>query len=188
MALESTGPAALLTIGMVIGGMCIGLCMGLVYKAVIGSCGYRWLSGKKRRAESSLEEFSSKISLIEHKQRVLSVYTNEYFPTFQEAGWDDLQTLLDNLRVVETSLRVMVEQRQYAQASEESARKVAQAYRELSSVENWREESRVVLLRLIQATTACAEKTVEVGTSRKRIRRKPTLLSLAELRDSMGDF
>jgi hypothetical protein len=199
MALENTGPAALLTIGMVIGGMCIGLCMGLVYKAVMGSCGYRWLGGKKRRAESSLEEFSSKISLIEHKQRVLSVYTNEYFPTFQEAGWDDLQTLLDNLRVVETSLRVMVEQRQYAQvveigdyllgrASEESARKVAQAYQELSSVENWREESRVVLLRLIQATTACAEKTVEVGTSRKRIRRKPTLLSLAELRDSMGDF
>ncbi|MEY4669443.1 MAG: hypothetical protein RL518_2142 [Pseudomonadota bacterium] len=199
MTFENMGPAEMLTVGIVLGALGIGLFAGIFYRAVASSGSKLWIGGAKRSAESALEEFASRVSLIEHKQRVLSVYTNEYFSTFQEAGWSNLQNLLENLRIVETSLRVMVEQRQYTEvtdvcdyllgrASEDTGRRVARTYEGVNSVENWREESRVILLRLIQATTASAEQTAELGVARKRTNRRPTLLSLAELRDSMGDF
>ena len=199
MVLPNEGPAEMLTIGILIGAMGLGLFGGILYRLVGGGRGFGWLIGGKGRAETLVDEFSSKISLIEHKQRVLSVYTNEYFTTFQEAGWEDLQILVDNLRTIETSLRVMIEQRQYAQVvqvcgyllgrrSADSDRLLVDWYEGLSLVANWREDSRVILLRLIQATTNSAERTAELGVSRKKITRRPTLLSLAELRDSMGDF
>jgi len=72
--------------------------------------------------------------------------------------------------------------------SAEIAACVADKYQGLAMVGNWREDSRVILLKLIQATTTSAEKTAELGVVRKRMARRPTLLSLAELRDSMGDF
>lgn len=199
MTLQNLGPAEMLTVGILLGAMGIGLIGGIAYKLVGGSRIFGAAGGKKGRAESLIHEFSSKISLIEHKQRVLSVYTTEYFTTFHEAGWDDLQALVENLRTIETSLRVMFEQRQFSdvievceyllgRGSAESAASVADRYEGLSAVDNWREESRVILLRLIQATTTSAEKTAELGVTRKRMTRRPTLLSLAELRDSMGDF
>ncbi len=199
MELQNLGPAEMLTIGILFGAMGLGLVVGTIYKLVGGERDFGVAPGRKGRAESLIHEFSSKISLIEHKQRVLSVYTTEYFTTFHEAGWDDLQALVENLRTIETSLRVMFEQRQFAdvievckyllgRGSAESAATLAERYEALSAVENWREESRVILLRLIQATTNSAEKTAELGVTRKRMARRPTLLSLAELRDSMGDF
>lgn len=199
MTLDNLGPAETLTIGILVGAMGIGLVVGLIVKGIGGVRGLSWGAVGKGRAENLIDEFSSKISLIEHKQRVLSVYTTEYFTTFHEAGWEDLQALVENLRTIETSLRVMLEQGRYAQvvevcdyllgrSSADSARSVAEAYEGLSLVENWREESRIILLRLIQATTNSAEKSAELGTARKRMTRQPTLLSLAELRDSMGDF
>lgn len=199
MALGNVGPAETLTIGILVGAMGVGFFAGGIYKIFSGRRGLRLFAGHKGRAESLLQEFAAKISLIEHKQRVLSVYTNEYFNTFNEAGWQELQVLVDNVRTIETSLRVMFDQGRYAQvvevcdyllgrASVESARDVAGAYEGLSLVENWREESRVILLRLIQATTSSAVRTAELGVARKRMSRRPTLLSLAELRDSMGDF
>lgn len=199
MLLQNEGPAEMLTIGILVGAMGIGLFGGVLYKLVGGGRGLGWIAGGKGRAENLVDELSSKISLIEHKQRVLSVYTNEYFATFQEAGWEELQALVDNLRTIETSLRVMIENRQYPQVIEVcsylldrrlagSDRSVVDSYEGLSLVENWREDSRVILLRLIQATTNSAEKTAELGVTRKRMSRRPTLLSLAELRDSMGDF
>ena len=199
MTLENLGPAETLTIGILVGAMGIGLVVGVIVKGIGGARGVSWGARGKGRAESLLHEFSSKISLIEHKQRVLSVYTTEYYTTFHEAGWDGLQALVENLRTIETSLRVMLEQGRYAQVIEvcdyllgrgstDSARSVAEAYEGLSMVENWREESRVILLRLIQATTNSAEQSAELGAARNRMTRRPTLLSLAELRDSMGDF
>jgi hypothetical protein len=199
MPLGNLGPAETLTIGIVFGAMVLGLVGGFGYKILVGAHGHRWKSRAKKRSDELLHEFAYKISLIEHKQRVLSVYTNEYFTTFHEAGWEDLQSLVENLRTIETSLRVMGEQGDYervcdiceylmGRCSAESARTVAETYEGLAVVENWREESRVILLRLIQATTESAEKTAELGAGPKRMSRRPTLLSLAELRDSMGDF
>jgi hypothetical protein len=199
MEIGNLGPAEMLTVGILVGAMGLGLIVGIVYKLGGRIRGLGRLAGQKGRAEELLNEFASKISLIEHKQRVLSVYTAEYFSTFHEAGWDDLQALVDNVRTIETSLRVMLEQRQFAQVIEvceyllgrvsaENAACVADRYDGLSMVGTWREESRAILLKLIQATTTSAEKTAELGVVRKRMARRPTLLSLAELRDSMGDF
>jgi hypothetical protein len=190
----------MVTLGVILGAVGLGLLVGLLFRNGRERRASRsWFQGQRRGAEDALNDFSSKISLIEHKQRVLSVYTAEYFVTFQEAGWDDLHTLVDNLRTIETSLRVMSEQGRHGEVldlcdflfgrcSVETGRQLREAYEGLSSVENWREESRVILLRLIQATTDTAHKSAEVGVTRKRINRKPTLLSLADLRDSMGDF
>jgi hypothetical protein len=200
MVLNDIGPAEMVTLGVIFAAVALGLTVGLVFNSGRARRARRsWFQGQKRGAEDALHEFTSKISLIEHKQRVLSVYTGEYFVTFQEAGWDELHTLVENLRTIETSLRVMCEQGRYGEVldlcdylfgrcSGETGRQLNEAYEGLSSVENWREESRVILLRLIQATTETAHKSAEVGVARKRINRKPTLLSLADLRDSMGDF
>jgi hypothetical protein len=200
MALIDTGPAGMVTLGVIFGAVALGLIVGIVFKNGRQRQARRsWFLGLRRGAEDALNEFSSKVSLIEHKQRVLSVYTSEYFMTFQEAGWDDLHTLVDNLRTIETSLRVMCEQGRYGEVvdlcdylfgrgSVETGRQLRETYEGLSAVENWREESRGILLRLIQATTETAHKSAETGIARKRINRKPTLLSLADLRDSMGDF
>lgn len=200
MTLNDIGPAEMVTLGVIFGAVALGLFVGIVFKSGREPRARRsWFQGQRRGAEDALNEFASKISLIEHKQRVLSVYTGEYFVTFQEAGWDELHTLVENLRTIETSLRVMCEQGRYGEVvdlcdylfgrcSVETGRQLSEAYEGLSSVENWREESRVTLLRLIQATTETAHKSAEVGVARKRINRKPTLLSLADLRDSMGDF
>ncbi|MEN9845086.1 MAG: hypothetical protein RIS36_233 [Pseudomonadota bacterium] len=199
MVPQNVGPAEMLTFGILVGAMGLGLVVGIVYKLFAGARSPGFVSGERGRAEALLNDFSGRISLIEHKQRVLSVYTNEYFTTFHEAGWGELQALIENLRTIETSLRVMCEQRRFRQVvqvcqyllgscSPESARAIVTAYEGLSLVANWREESRVILLRLIQATTTSAEKTAEFGVTRKRMTRRPTLLSLAELRDSLGDF
>jgi hypothetical protein len=61
-------------------------------------------------------------------------------------------------------------------------------YEGLSVVENWREESRVLLLSVIQAASTSAEHSAERGVVRKKINRRPTLLSLSELRDAMEDL
>jgi len=200
MTLNEIGPAEMVTLSVIFGAVALGLLVGIVFKNGRERRGrHSWFQRQRGGAEEALNEFSSKISLIEHKQRVLSVYTGEYFVTFQEAGWDDLHTLVENLRTIETSLRVMCEQGRYGdvvdlcdylfgRCSVEIGRELCEEYEGLSSVQNWREESRVILLRLIQATTETAHKSAEAGIARKRINRKPTLLSLADLRDSMGDF
>jgi len=107
MEIGNLGPAEMLTVGILLGATGIGVIVGIVYKLGGGIRGFGRLGVQKGRAEELLNEFASKISLIEHKQRVLSVYTAEYFTTFNEAGWEDLQVLVENMRTIETSLRVM---------------------------------------------------------------------------------
>ena len=194
------GSGEMLTLGVLFGALGLGSIIGIAFWGGKGRGTHRtWLQGQRRGAEEAINEFSSKISLLEHQQRVLNVYTTEYFMTFQEAGWSELFAMVENLRTIETSLWVMFEQRRFGEVldlcdylfgrcSSKTRRHLCEAYDGLSSVENWREESRVILLRLIQATTETANKSAGVGVSRNRGDRKPTLLSLADLRDSMGDF
>jgi hypothetical protein len=71
---------------------------------------------------------------------------------------------------------------------EVEAQAIAAEYDGLSELQNWRQTSREILLRVIQATTNSARETQELGISRKRRNRKPTLVSLSDLRGSLGDF
>lgn len=200
MVTSNWDPSQLLIVGIGLGSVGIGAVGILLYMLTQrGQMRGRSNGRGKRGAESSLDELSSKIALLEHKQRVLSVYTAEYFSTLHEAGWEELHGLIDNARTIETSLRVMFAQRQYDKVidvcdfmlglcSEGTAREIAHSYEGLSSLANWQEQARVVVLRLIQSTTNSAEQTAELGITRKRANRKPTLLSLSELKESLGDL
>jgi hypothetical protein len=199
MVLGNVGAGSLFALGLAVGAVSIALLAGVGYALKGDRRCLGFLTGHKGHAESLLSEFSSKISLIEHKQRVLSVYTTEYVATFLDAGWEDLQALVDNLRTIETSLRLMFDRRQFVEvtrvcevllgrSSVEAARLVIAEYEGLSVVENWREESRVLLLSVIQAASTSAEHSAERGVVRKKINRRPTLLSLSELRDAMEDL
>lgn len=197
MNYQNLGPAGALTIGIILGGFVSGAVGFIVYKVLgtfgIGSRRYR------HEANDAFEEFSGKIRLLEQKQRVLGDYSGQYFNTLQEAGWDTLGAMIVSLRAVEDDLNIMLDQRRYADVTTvcdylmgrlgaQEAQEVAAAYEGLSELQNWRQTSRDILLRIIQATTSSAQQTQELGISRKKRDRKPTLVSLSDLRGSLGDF
>ena len=157
----------------------------------------RVLRGVQSEAEEALAELHAEIDGIRQKYRILSGYANEYFNTFQAAGWDDLRILIDDLEVAENSLRLLLERRRYNDvkliaeyllgtlpASE--AQDLVQRYDGLDSLGGWRRQARDLLLRVVHASMESARKTAAVGINRRRSV-KPTLVTLAELRSSLGD-
>lgn len=148
-------------------------------------------------AKEALGEFSSELEGIRQKYRILSAYSNEYFNTFQAAGWDDLRLLVDDLEVAENSLHLLLERRRYEDVKSISeyllgilaaadAQDLLQRYEGLESLGGWRRQARDFLLRVVHASMESARKTAAVGITRKRAT-KPTLVTLAELRSSLGD-
>jgi hypothetical protein len=151
----------------------------------------------RREAEEALEEFSAELGGIRQKYSILSAYSNEYFNTFQAAGWDDLRLLIDDLQIAENSLHLLLERRRYDDVKciseyllgvlpEADAQELVQRYDGLESLGGWRRQARDLLLRVVHASMESARKTAAVGISRKRAT-KPTLVTLAELRSSLGD-
>lgn len=191
------GPAGVLTVGIIAGAFVSAAIALVVYKLLsVTGFGSR---GNRHAAYESFEEFIGKIRLLEQKQHVLSAYSGQYCNTLQEAGWDDLVAILGSLRSVDIELNIMLEQKRYADVKaicdylmghlgEVEAQAIAADYDGLSELQNWRQTSRDILLRLIQATTNAARETQELGISRKKRGRKPTLVSLSDLRGSLGDF
>jgi hypothetical protein len=197
MDVMNLGPAGALTIGIIVGAFVSGAVGLLVYKA-LGALGF----GSRRyrhEAHGAFEEFIAKVRLLEHKQRVLGDYSGQYFNTLQEAGWDTLVGVIGSLHAVEDDLTIMLDQKRFSDVKvicdylmgrlhSQEAQRVAAEYEGLADLEHWRETSREILLRLIQATTSSAQQTQELGISRKKRDRKPTLVSLADLRGSLGNF
>lgn len=191
------GPAGVLTVGIIAGAF-VSAAIGLVVYKLLSVTGFG-SRGNRHAAYESLEEFIGKIRLLEQKQHVLSTYSGQYFNTLQEAGWDDLVVILGRLRSVDIELNIMLEQKRYADVKaicdylmghlgEVEALAIAAEYDGLAELQNWRQTSREILLRVIQATTNSARETQELGISRTRRDRKPTLVSLSDLRGSLGDF
>jgi hypothetical protein len=149
-------------------------------------------------AEAGLEEFTERIAVLQSKHRVISAYSNEYFNTLQDAGWEAFSSLIEDLSTVEGSLRIMLDRGLYREVqsvcdymmgrlSPAEGREVASHYEGLESLENWRSQSRVLLMKVIEATTTSAEELKNLGIQRNHRRRKPTLVTLADLRGSVGD-
>ena len=201
MFLQSESPTMLILVGIFAGALLAGFAGVFGYSVYRFGASRGWFRPRVSRAsvQEQLQEFSEKVRMLEQKQRVLGAYAAEYFNTLQESGWDDVAALVDNLRSVEGSLNVMFDQKRYAEVLEvcdylmgrlsaEKAREVEGAYEGLCHLANWRQQSRDNLLRVIQATTASAEQTQELGINRSHRNRKPTLVSLADLRGSLGEF
>jgi hypothetical protein len=191
------GPAGLVTIGIIAGAFISGAVCFLVYKTIgafeFGSRTHR------HEAFECFEELVARIRILEQKQNVLGDYSGEYFNTLKEAGWEELVVMAENLRSLSNELHIMLDQKMYAEVKavcdyllgrlgEKEAKEVAAAYEGLAELQDWRQTSREILLRVIQATTKSAQETQELGISRKRRERKPTLMSLSDLRGSLGDF
>ena len=197
MDVTNLGPAGALTVGIIGGAFVSGVMCLLVYKG-LGLLGFG-SRGRRHEAYESFDEFLGKIRLLEQKQRVLGDYSGEYFNTLQDAGWDDLVGIIGSLRSVEGELSIMLDQRRYREVKaicdflmgrmgEVEAQEIAAQYEGLSALQNWRQTSRDILLRIIQATTSSAQQTQELGIFRNKRQRKPTLVSLSDLRGSLGDF
>lgn len=202
--------------GMIVGDLGAGVLVGagviggIAFTAATGILAYALVSFVRRRgwfglgrgrisAQEGLAEFSQKVRMLEQKQRVLGAYAAEYFNTLQSAGWEEVVALIENLRAVEGSLQIMFEQRRYRDVrdvcdylmqrlSAEEAQEIEAAYDGLHHLADWRQQSRELLLRVIQATTTSAEQTQDLGIKRAQRNRKPTLVSLADIRGALVDL
>jgi hypothetical protein len=201
MVLADFSPRILVAAG-VAGGIASAIAMACIAYSVMGFVrrrGWFGLRCNRSNAQETLAEFSSKVRMLEQKQRVLNVYAAEYFNTLQGAGWEEVVALIESLRSVEGSLQIMFEQKRYREVLEvcdylmqrlsaEEALEVEAAYEGLQQLAHWRQRSRELLLRVIQATTASAEQTQELGIKRTQRNRKPTLVTLSDIRGALGDL
>lgn len=201
MDVGNISPTVLVSLGVVAGAFIFGF-FGLLAVSIFRFGRARGWFGEsvcRISVREKLDEFAEKVRMLEQKRRVLGAYSAEYFNTLQEAGWDEVAGLIDNLRAVEGSLQIMFEQKRYSDVSEvcdylmgrlspEEAKEVEEAYEGLSCLLNWRQQSREMFLRVIQATTSAAEQTQELGIQRTKRNRKPTLVSLADLRGALGEL
>lgn len=194
-----------LVIGMTLGGVGVLLLMGflgLVSKGrAFSPLGFLRRGGRSKahyEAEESLAEFSGELEGVRQKFNILGSYITEYFNTFQAAGWEDLRLLLDDLQITEDSLRLLLENRRYTDVKaisdyllgrlkDADEKNLLQRYDGLEPLRDWRKTSRGVLLRVVRASLDSAQRTAAVGIHRRRTAKKPTLVTLAELRNVLGD-
>jgi len=149
-------------------------------------------------AAHALEEFSAELESVQQKFNILAGYITEYFNTFQAAGWDELRVLLDDLQLIEDSLKLLLESRRYqdvkaisrylmGRLDDADRADLLRRYDGLEPLRDWRQVSHAALLRVVRASMDSAQRTAAVGISRKRPA-KPTLVTLAELRSVLGDM
>lgn len=179
----------------------LGLLVLTVFRGVAGSSlGFlrkRGFSDLQLEAEEALASYSAEVDGIRQKFNILSGYVTEYFNTFHAAGWDELQVLLEDLQLAEDSLKVLFENKSYHEVKdvsdfllgrlpEEKVESLLHRYDGLESLQNWRNETHDILVRIVRQSLETAQRTAAAGISRKRSS-KPTLVTLAELRSALGD-
>ena len=149
----------------------------------------------RSEADDALSELRSEIEVFRQNLAILDSYSSEYFHSFQEAGWHSLVRMSEDLSALEASLRVFMRTKRYDEVRDVSLllleRLPAERYEliigqhpVLSDLVGWRLRSEQALLKIIDIVTTSAQRTKELGVERRRIR-KPTLISLAELRESL---
>lgn len=151
----------------------------------------------RKQAEEALASFCSEVQSIRHAFNSLSAYANEYYNTFQQAGWDEIGLLLEDLQIAESSLHLLMERKRYDDVCGLSrfllgtlpafeSRELMSRYEGLEHLAGWRGRGRELLIGIINASMESARKTASVGISRKRAT-KPTLVTLAELRSALTE-
>lgn len=202
MDFERLGTNGVLAFGIALGVLVTVLIMS-AYFAVTSRSPRRmlaWLGfGRtKLTAQDGIAEFASEVVALIDKQRILSAHASEYFNTIQGAGWVDLQTIVEDVKMAHDLLQFMMAERQYARVCDlcdylmdrltpAEAAQVASEYDGLSALEQWRSRSRYILMKLVNATTTSAEQTRNLGIKRNEKQRRSTLLSLEKIRDYLGE-
>ena len=75
-----------------------------------------FVNSSKKEAEVAVREFCESVASLRRRYNLLNEYASVYYNTFNEAGWNDLTNLLDELTVAEDALYVFIDARRYAEA------------------------------------------------------------------------
>jgi hypothetical protein len=160
----------------------------------------RWWAVRRARSESisrgaeqAVAAFGEQVALLRKKRSVLEAHLNEYFNTFQEAGWPELVQLLVDLGQAEEELYSILDNGRYEEASQlanlllerlshENAKTASKRFSTSSSLVDWRERAEVIVTRLVETLEDAASKTHRMGISRQR-KRQSTRLALHEIRN-----
>jgi hypothetical protein len=159
--------------------------------------GNRGALGVRAESERAYQELRDAIQGLQHKYAALDAYSNAYFNTFHASGWHELRALIDDLEFAESSLLLLMERDRYEEvrdvslfllgrASPDLAQELMNRFEGLENIADWRRRSREILLRVIQASMDSARKIASVGINRNG-GKKPTLVTLAELRSSISE-
>lgn len=173
---------------------CIATYTGMKLLAFFGRKGWRKKDRERYAAVEALARLSGQLVILSKKKGILEGYTGDYFHTFNQAGWQEFVYLVEDLQAIECSIHLLIDEGKFRQAHQvtsyllgeldrEDSRKVEQAWESLSDFADWRSRSNQYLVKLVQATTTSAEETRSLGITRRH--RKPTLLSMAELRKGL---
>lgn len=156
-----------------------------------------FVNSSKKEAEVAVREFCESVASLRRRYNLLNEYACVYYNTFNEAGWNDLTNLLDELTVAEDALYVFIDARRYAEARDIAqfllgnlplpvARRCIEKFDGLAQLAGWQGRSQQVMVCVVNTVLDAAQKTKDMGVDRGRTR-KPTLLALAELRDTLID-
>jgi hypothetical protein len=191
----------LASLGIFLGGTLIGsFGFGMIFvprirAALLGRIGFSRGQSRRSLAEGALTELHEEIEIFKQNLAVLDSYSAEYFHSFQEAGWHNLLRVAEELSALEASLRVFQRTRRYDEVREvslllldrlpaERCKGLLEQHPVLVELVGWKPQAQQGLVKLIQVVANSAQRTRDLGVERKRPR-KPTLLSLAELRQSL---
>lgn len=170
---------------------------GEIMGSVLGRFVGIFFDGSKQEAVAAVAEFCESIASLRRRYNLLNEYASAYYNTFNEAGWNDLTNLLEELTVTENALRVLIDARRYNDArdvahfllgklTDDAAEKCVQKFEGLSQLADWKPKAQRIMLCVINTALEAAQKTKDLGVERGRVR-KPTLLALAELRGALLD-
>lgn len=147
-------------------------------------------------AASCLALYSEEVSRFRKRRNVLDMHVNEYFHTFQDAGWPALKQLLANLGQVETQLHKMMEAEAYEdvigisnllldRVSEAEKTRSCDCYPTFAEFCGWQQKGESLLLQIVNCLEGAAGETRDMGISRQR-KRQPTLVAISEVRQLLS--
>lgn len=160
----------------------------------------RWWVGRRARIESTFRvaeravtAFTGQVAMLRKERSVLEAHLNEYFNTFQAAGWSELVGLLVKLGQAEAELHTMLDEGRYEDASQlanlllgrpprDHAQSLDKQSATWSTLIGWKEQADATVTRLVESLEDAAAETEEVGISRRR-KRQSTYLALHEIRN-----
>jgi len=196
---EQYGDLLLLSVGFCVVILTLGII--LVFRDVIRTA-LDWLSSVarssgRRSARAALEHFSAEVTILGDQVEMLDHYSTEYHHAFFEAGWAEIINTYNELVAARQVIQVMMDGRRYREAftftvflldelPEDLASDAAAQYEEFAHLPGWQARMRESLYDVIESVQKVATVNEQAGIKRST-GRKPTLMTLAEIRKALSE-
>ena len=197
---ELSSYSDLTTLSLIFTGALMAAGIAIVFRRFMLSC-FAYISNllhgnKRSAAQLAIAEFQSKFWMLREKMHSLDLYATEYHNTYNDNGYGTLVTMVNELTYAEKVLETLMLSSKYSSVCNlsdmllgtlptEQQQGCVEQFAELTHLANWQEESRRLLVDLINKSINSAHTTVDLGIKRERAGRKPTLLTLAEIQRSL---